>query len=87
MGIHYWDNINRTRPWLEGFAAVGSWSSPTTGVGVALRRNCFELAEEMGAARVGFEISGPLGSCDAADPGEAGTPTSRSHHRQICQDG
>jgi len=22
MGILYWDNISRTRPWLEGFAAV-----------------------------------------------------------------
>ena len=24
MGIHYWDNVSRTRPWLEGFAAVGA---------------------------------------------------------------
>ena len=24
MGIQYWDNISRTRPWLEGFAAIGS---------------------------------------------------------------
>jgi len=23
MGVHYWDNVSRTRPWLEGFAAVG----------------------------------------------------------------
>jgi len=24
MAVHYWDNISRTKPWLEGFAAVGA---------------------------------------------------------------
>lgn len=24
MGVHYWDNVSRTRPWIEGFAAVGA---------------------------------------------------------------
>jgi hypothetical protein len=23
MALHYWDNVSRTRSWLEGFAAVG----------------------------------------------------------------
>ena len=23
MALHYWDNISRTKPWLQGFAAVG----------------------------------------------------------------
>ena len=23
MALHYWDNVSRTKPWLEGFAAIG----------------------------------------------------------------
>jgi pyrroloquinoline quinone (PQQ) biosynthesis protein C len=73
MGVHYWDNMSRTRPWLEGFAAVGSLELTNHG----------ELAARYGEiplnARKKWE---PLGleprhlvhweAADAADPGEGG---------------
>jgi pyrroloquinoline quinone (PQQ) biosynthesis protein C len=73
MGIHYWDNLSRARPWLEGFAAVGSLELSNHG----------ELAARYGEvplnARKKWE---PLGldpkylvhweAADAADPGEGG---------------
>ncbi len=73
MGIHYWDNISRTRPWLEGFAAVGALELTNHG----------ELAARYGEkplnARKKWE---PLGldpkylthweAADAADPDEGG---------------
>lgn len=73
MGIHYWDNISRTRPWLEGFAAVGGLELTNHG----------ELAARYGEtalnARKKWE---PLGleakflvhweAADVADPGEGG---------------
>jgi pyrroloquinoline quinone (PQQ) biosynthesis protein C len=73
MGIHYWDNVSRTRPWLEGFAAVGGLELTNHG----------ELAARYGEialnARKKWE---PLGleakylvhwdAADAADPGEGG---------------
>jgi len=73
MGIHYWDNISRTRPWLEGFTAVGALELTNHG----------ELAARYGEialnARKKWE---PLGldarylvhweAADAADPGEGG---------------
>jgi len=73
MGVHYWDNMSRTQPWLLGFAAVGSLELTNHG----------ELAARYGEvalnARKKWE---PLGlepkylvhweAADAADPGEGG---------------
>jgi pyrroloquinoline quinone (PQQ) biosynthesis protein C len=73
MGIHYWDNISRTRPWLEGFAAIGALELTNHG----------ELAARYGEiplnSRKKWE---PLGlhprylahweAADAADPDEGG---------------
>jgi pyrroloquinoline quinone (PQQ) biosynthesis protein C len=73
MGVHYWDNMSRTQPWLFGFAAVGSLELTNHG----------ELAARYGEvalnARKKWE---PLGldpkylvhweAADAADPGEGG---------------
>jgi pyrroloquinoline quinone (PQQ) biosynthesis protein C len=73
MGIQYWDNISRTRPWLEGFAAIGSLELTNHG---ALAARYGEIALN---ARKKWE---PLGldakylahweAADAADPGEGG---------------
>ena len=73
MGIHYWDNISRTRPWLEGFAAVGSLELTNHG----------ELASRYGEIALNSRRKWePLGldskylvhweAADAADPGEGG---------------
>jgi len=73
MGIHYWDNISRTRPWLEGFAAVGSLELTNHG----------ELASRYGEIALNSRKKWePLGldskylvhweAADAADPGEGG---------------
>ena len=73
MGIHYWDNISRTRPWLEGFAAVGSLELTNHG----------ELASRYGEIALNSRRKWePLGldskylvhweAADAADPGESG---------------
>ncbi len=73
MAVHYWDNISRTRPWLEGFAAVGALELTNHG----------ELAARYGQkplnSRHNWE---PLGlgkewlthweAADAADPDEGG---------------
>jgi pyrroloquinoline quinone (PQQ) biosynthesis protein C len=73
MGVHYWDNISRTRPWLEGFAAIGALELTNHG----------ELAERYRQkplnSRKNWE---PLGldekflthweAADAADPDEGG---------------
>ncbi|HXF75316.1 MAG TPA: hypothetical protein VNN13_04425 [Methylomirabilota bacterium] len=73
MGIQYWDNISRTRPWLEGFAAIGSLELTNHG---ALAARYGEIALNV---RKKWE---PLGldakylahwdAADAADPGEGG---------------
>jgi pyrroloquinoline quinone (PQQ) biosynthesis protein C len=73
MGIQYWDNISRTRPWLEGFAAVGSLELTNHG----------ELAALYGEIPLNARRKWqPLGlnskylvhweAADAADPGEGG---------------
>ncbi len=73
MAVHYWDNISRTKPWLEGFAAVGALELTNHG----------ELAARYGQkplnSRYNWE---PLGlgkewlthweAADAADPDEGG---------------
>ena len=73
MAVHYWDNISRTKPWLEGFAAVGALELTNHG----------ELAARYGQkplnSRHNWE---PLGlgkewlthweAADAADPDEGG---------------
>jgi pyrroloquinoline quinone (PQQ) biosynthesis protein C len=73
MGVHYWDNISRTRPWLEGFAAVGALELTNHGELAARYR------QKPLNARKNWE---PLGldpkflvhweAADAADPGEGG---------------
>ena len=73
MGIHYWDNISRTRPWLEGFAAVGALELTNHG----------ELAARYGEIALNSRKKwDPLGldakylvhweAADAADPDEGG---------------
>jgi pyrroloquinoline quinone (PQQ) biosynthesis protein C len=73
LGIHYWDNLSRTRPWLEGFAAIGALELTNHG----------DLAARYGEkplnSRKKWE---PLGlqskylvhweAADAADPDEGG---------------
>ncbi len=73
LAVHYWDNISRTKPWLEGFSAVGALELTNHG----------ELAAKYGQkplnSRHNWE---PLGlgrewlthweAADAADPDEGG---------------
>lgn len=73
MGVHYWDNMGRTQPWLLGFAAIGSLELTNHGELAARYR---EIPLD---ARKKWE---PLGldpkylvhweAADAADPGEGG---------------
>ena len=88
MGIHYWDNISRTRPWLEGFAAVGSLELTNHGELASrygeIALNARKKWEPLGSR---FEISGPLGSCRCRrSRRRRACRRDRSHHRQVCQD-
>lgn len=73
IGVHYWDNVSRTLPWLEGFAAVGALELTNHG----------ELADKYGQkplnSRKNWEGLGlerrwltHWEAADAADPDEGG---------------
>jgi len=73
MALHYWDNISRTKPWIEAFAGIG-------GLELNLHR---DLAKRYGEKPlVSVELWEPLDlprealthwvAADAADPDEAG---------------
>jgi pyrroloquinoline quinone (PQQ) biosynthesis protein C len=73
MALHYWDNISRTKPWIEAFAGIG-------GLELNLHR---DLANRYGQKPlVSLELWEPLNlppealthwvAADAADPDEAG---------------
>ena len=73
MATHYWDNVSRTRPWLEGFAAIGGLELTNHG----------ELAEKYGqhplnsrkhwqALKLDAKHLTHWEAADAADPDEGG---------------
>lgn len=73
MGVHYWDNMSRTRPWLEGFAAVGSLELTNHGE-LAARYGEVPLNSRRKWEPLGLEAKYLVHweAADAADPGEGG---------------
>jgi len=73
MGIHYWDNVSRTRPWLEGFTAVGALELTNHGE-LAARYGEVALNARKKWASLGLEPKYLVHweAADAADPGEGG---------------
>ncbi|HWP56740.1 MAG TPA: iron-containing redox enzyme family protein [Candidatus Acidoferrales bacterium] len=73
MGVHYWDNISRTRPWLEGFAAIGALELTNHGE-LAARYGEIPLNSRKKWERLGLDPKYLVHweAADVADPGEGG---------------
>ncbi|HEX9879796.1 MAG TPA: iron-containing redox enzyme family protein [Candidatus Binatia bacterium] len=73
MGVHYWDNVSRTRPWLEGFAAVGALELTNHGA-LAARYGQKPLNSRRNWAPLGLDRKwlAHWEAADAADPDQGG---------------
>ena len=88
MGIHYWDNISRTRPWLEGFAAVGSLELSNHGA-LAARYGEIALNARKKWQPLGLDgkylVHWEAAECRRSRE-RAAMPTKPCAYRQICQE-
>lgn len=73
MAVHYWENMSRTRPWLEGFAAIGGLELTNHGE-LAARYGQSPLNSLKNWAPLGLERKSLTHweAADAADPHEEG---------------
>jgi pyrroloquinoline quinone (PQQ) biosynthesis protein C len=73
MGIHYWDNVSRTRPWLEGFAAIGALELTNHGELAARYREVpLNSRKKWEPLRLSPKYLVHWEAADAADPDEGG---------------
>jgi len=73
MGVHYWDNVSRTKPWLQGFAAIGGLELTNHGKLAAKYQqrplNSLKNWEPLGLDK---KFLTHWEAADLADPGEEG---------------